>query len=170
MSQPKCPRCLHVITSEDTLAFDGDRIFHLDCHRPRQLTHDERALLFKFCWDHDVAQCVTCDQSYRQYKLVADLNLFSPRIDLCPHCRADLTASMRSHLHTCGLVPSEVQRRAQDARDAVRELIKHSQQLADRSDVLTTENEALRAEVWTLLRQARTALAALRETVSAPRK
>ena len=84
--------------------------FGLDCWRPRELNYEERALLCKFCWDHDVAACVTCGRSYRQHKLAADLS--GPRVHLCPRCRTDLTASMRSHLYTCAFVPAEVRLRS----------------------------------------------------------
>lgn len=86
------------------------QIFHLDCSRPRELNYEERALLFKFCWDHDVAACVTCGRSYRQHKLAADLS--DRRIHLCPRCRTDLTASLRNHLYTCVSVPTDVRLRA----------------------------------------------------------
>jgi len=86
------------------------QIFHLGCWRPRELNYEERALLFKFCWDHDVAACVTCGRSYRQHKLAADLS--DRRIHLCPRCRTDLTASMRYHLYTCVSVPTDVRLRS----------------------------------------------------------
>lgn len=143
MSARKCPQCLQVITPEDTLAVGGNQISHLDCRRPRELNYEERALLFKFCWDHDVAQCATCARSYRQHKLAADL--FGWRIHLCPRCRTDLTTSMRGHLYACVLVPTEVRQRARDARDASRMLIKESEQLAARTDVLMREVEAAMA-------------------------
>jgi hypothetical protein len=50
---------------------------------------------------------------------------------------------MRSHLYACVLVPTEVRLRAKDAREAARKLIKESQQLASRGDVVMREAEAV---------------------------
>ncbi|PYN87603.1 MAG: hypothetical protein DMD87_12985 [Candidatus Rokuibacteriota bacterium] len=149
MTEPKCPRCSQLIASDDTLAFYGSQIFHLDCRRPRDLSHEERTLLFRYCWDHAVAQCAECRHGFRQQQLWTDL--FSPRTHLCPECWIDLTASMRSHLYACVAVPKEVRRRAEEAREAARKLVKQSHQLSDRADVLMREAEA--------------AIAALRETM-----
>src|SRR5262249_44352056 len=60
----------------------------------------------------------------------------------CPFCHTDLTASIRTHLYACALLPAEVRRRAQEARDAARHLVKQSQQLQDSADVLIREAEA----------------------------
>ena len=153
MPEPRCPRCSRVISTSDTIAFDGDRILHLDCDRPRELNHEERVLLYQFCWDHAVAECGVCHLRYRQHELAADL--FGHRNHLCPKCRADLTPSLRSHLYDCGLVPKDVRARAADAREAARRLVKEAAQFSDRADVLMREAEA--------------ALAALRATIRAPR-
>jgi hypothetical protein len=149
MAEPACPRCGQLMSSNDTVAFAGDQIVHLDCRRPRELNHEERALLFRFCWDHVVAECGTCRQSFRQHELAADL--LEHRTHLCPRCRADLTANMREHLFACQHVPTEVRWRAEDARDAARRLIKERQELSDRADAL--------------MRAAELAIAALRETM-----
>src|SRR5262249_17333035 len=50
MAEPKCSRCNGVVTSDDALAFDGNKIVHLDCQRPRKLSHEERVLLFRYCF------------------------------------------------------------------------------------------------------------------------
>src|SRR5262249_2635345 len=60
----------------------------------------------------------------------------------CPFCHTDLTASIRTHLYACAMLPAEVRRRAQEARDAARHLVKQSQQLRDNADVLIREAEA----------------------------
>src|SRR5262249_59295617 len=60
----------------------------------------------------------------------------------CPFCHTDLTASIRTHLYACALLPAEVRRRAQEARDAARHLVKQSHQLRDNADVLIREAEA----------------------------
>ena len=82
--------------------FDGSVIVRLACRRLRELNDDDRALLFKCCWDHVVAECVSCRQGFRQHELAADL--FKHRTHLCPRCRTDLTGSIREHLSACGLL------------------------------------------------------------------
>jgi len=104
------------LSTDDTIAFDVDHIIHLDCRRPHELNNEERALLFTFCWDHPVAQCGACYQSFRQHQLAADL--FGHHSHLCPRCRTDLTANLREHLFACALVPTEVRWKAEDARNA----------------------------------------------------
>ena len=64
------------------------------------------------------------------------------RTNLCPRCRTDLTASVRAHLFSCLVLPDEIQRRAQEVRDAAQMLIKRSQELVDTSDVLIRTAEA----------------------------
>jgi hypothetical protein len=49
MPELKCPRCGRAISTNDTVAFNGNRIFHLDCDRPRDLNYEERVLLYQFC-------------------------------------------------------------------------------------------------------------------------
>src|SRR5207245_2186637 len=56
MTQPKCARCLQLVSREDTVVFDGGQLMHLDCRRPRDLSPEERALLFKYCFDHAVRE------------------------------------------------------------------------------------------------------------------
>jgi hypothetical protein len=59
------------------------------------LTAEERRLI-QHCWEHPVASCVPCHAEYRLTELAADL--FRGLSHLCPHCRADLSASTREHL------------------------------------------------------------------------
>src|SRR5262245_29220987 len=153
MPDPKCLRCNKVIAASDTIAFDGNRIVHLDCDRPRELNYEERVLLYQFCWEHAVAECGACRLRFRQHELAADL--FGHRNHLCPKCRADLTPWLRLHLYECVLVPKDVRARAAYAREAARRLVKEAGQLSDRADVLMREAEA--------------ALAALRATMRASR-
>jgi len=54
----------------------------------------------------------------------------------------DLTDSIRAHLYGCAMLPAEVRRRAQAAREAVRSLVKQSQQLRDAADLARREAEA----------------------------
>jgi hypothetical protein len=119
-----------------------------DARRRRGLSPEERALLFKFCFDHAVAECASCSQDFRQHELGADLR--GNRTNLCPRCRMDLTERLREHLYNCLMLPGEVRRKAREARAAARRLVQESQ-LADQADVLMREAEAT--------------IAALRETM-----
>jgi hypothetical protein len=140
--EPACPRCSRAISPEDTIERDGDRVVHVDCLRPRRLAREERVLLFQYCWDHGVVECVPCARSFRQEELFA--SLFGDGMDRCPKCRRDLTDGIRAHLSSCGKLPATVRRRAQETREAARRLVKQSSQLYDRADVLMREAEALR--------------------------
>jgi len=85
------------------------------------------------------------DIRFRLAQLAADT--LGSRTNLCPRCRRDLTESVRGHLYGCAMLPAEVRRRAQEVRDAARRLVKESQVLPERSDVLIREGRgrALRA-------------------------
>lgn len=137
------------MSSNDTIAFDGNQILHVDCRRPRDLSHEERALPFKYCFGHSVADCATCTQSFRQQELGSDL--LGHRTHLCPRCRADLTETLRTHLYSCAMLPRAVRLRAQEVREASQKLIKESARLSPVAFVLLAEAEA--------------AIAALRETM-----
>jgi len=150
MPESKCSGCQQRISLDDSVQFDGHRVAHLDCRRPRDLSHEERALLFRYCWSHAVAKCAACAQSYRQDELGADL--LGNRTHLCSHCRADLTERVRAHVYACALLPEELRLRVQDARAAAQRLVKQSSQLHDHADVLMREAEA--------------AVAALRKTMA----
>jgi len=134
VTEPHCRRGKQGLSTDDTIAFDVDHIIHLDCRRPHELNNEERALLFTFCWDHPVAQCGACYQSFRQHQLAADL--FGHHSHLCPRCRTDLTANLREHLFACALVPTEVRWKAEDARNATRRLIRQHRQLSQQVAVL----------------------------------
>jgi len=140
VAQPKCPRCIQSINSNDTIMFDDSQIVHLDCRRPFELNYEERALLFMFCWGHPVAACSACNLNFRQHELATDL--FDHRTHLCPRCRGDLTVTIREHLFACALVPTEVRWRAEDARDAARRLIKQRHELSNQADALKHEAES----------------------------
>jgi len=146
----KCPQCLQVISSDDSVRVSGSRVVHLDCQRPRHLTREERVLLFRYCWGHSVAKCPSCAQSLiRRHELAS--GLLDNRTHFCPRCRTDLTESIRSHLYGCAMLPAEIRQQAQEVRDAARRLVKESHQPTDRADILMREAEA--------------AVAALRETM-----
>lgn len=162
----KCSQCRQVLEPDDSLAFDGDSIFHVDCRRPHHLSHEERALLFTYCFDHAVT-CPRCLQDFRQIELASDI--FGGRTHLCPRCRVELTPKLREHLYNCALLPRELRYRAREARAATQLLIKESHQASDRSDVLLRETEARLAAHRSLMQQATGALAALREVMGKPR-
>ena len=137
MTQPMCPRCRRPISANDTIAFDGDHICHVDCQRPHDLSHEERALLFKYCFGHAVAECPTCGQRFRQQELGSDL--LGNRTHLCRKCRTDLMDSTREHLYACSMLPEAVRARAQQVRDIARKLVKESERLSSVAYVLMAE-------------------------------
>jgi len=138
--QVRCAKCSRPISLADMIELSAGRLSHLDCARARGLSPEERAMLFVYCSDHDVANCVPCDSSFRMAELGADL--LGSRTNVCPRCRSDLTESVRAHLFSCVVLPSEMKRRAQDVRDAAQIVIKRSQELVDRADTLIREAEA----------------------------
>jgi hypothetical protein len=153
MAEPQtatCPQCSRVISQEDTFVFGSGRLGHLDCRRPRVLSAEEWALLFTYCRNHPVAECVRCTAKF-QLREVVSLNQFGIRSNGCPWCHTDLTDSVRAHLYSCAMLPAEVRRRAHAAREAARRLVKQSQQAHETADRPMQEVEA--------------ALQALRETM-----
>jgi len=73
---------------------------------------------------------------------------------MCPRCRQDLTEAVRAHLFRCAMLPSEIRLRAQAVREAAQRLVKETQQLGDRSDVLIREAEIALFEKQRALREA----------------
>jgi hypothetical protein len=132
---------------------NNGRLSHVDCKRPQVLTPEERALVFVYCSGHVVARCPACDVSFRYTQLAADM-VGGSRSNMCPRCRRDLTEAVRAHLFRCAMLPSEVRLRAQAVREAAQHLVKESQQLRDRSDVLIREAEAALFEKQRALREA----------------
>ena len=147
--QVNCSKCSEPITLSDAIESNKGRLSHVDCSRPGMLTTEENALLFAYCYGHDVAYC--CDLSFRLTDLAADAG---GRTNLCPRCHRDLTQSARAHLYGCAMLPSEVRLRAQAVREAAQRLVKEAQQLRDRSDVLIREAEATLFESQRALREA----------------
>ena len=135
-----CSLCRQVISPDDTVEFVGYGMAHLDCQRPRSLSPEEHVLLYVFCWNHAVAECAACAQSFRQKEFAADP--FDSRAYGCRHCGADLTESIRAHLTACAMLPEELRRRVKEAREVTQRLIKRSYELSDRTDVLMREVEA----------------------------
>jgi hypothetical protein len=136
-----CPECSRTISPEDTFTFGLSRLGHLSCRRPRVLSTEERTLLSIYCRDHHVAECVPCAGRFH-LREVASIDSLGIRSHVCPWCHADLTDSVRAHLYGCAMLPVEVRRRAQAAREAERNLVKQSHRLSDAADVLMREAEA----------------------------
>jgi hypothetical protein len=151
-----CPQCSQTISPEDTIVFRHRLLGHLDCHRPRVLSAEERYLLVIYCWHHQVAECVSCTGTF-SLREVASTDSFGVRSHMCPSCHTDLTDSIRAHLYGCAMLPVEVRRRAQAAREAVRSLVKQSAQQHVRSIAqLVAEAEAALDELRDTIRQAPT--------------
>ncbi|PYN82403.1 MAG: hypothetical protein DMD96_06100 [Candidatus Rokuibacteriota bacterium] len=146
-----CPECSRTISPDDTIVFDFGLLGHLDCRRPRVLSAEERTLLFIYCRDHQVAECVPCAGRFH-LREVASLDL-GVRSYGCPWCHTDLTDSIREHLYGCAMLPGQVRRRAQAAREAAQHLVKESRHLRDTSDVLLREAEAALHALRQALRQ-----------------
>jgi hypothetical protein len=150
-----CPQCSRVISQEDTIVFGSGRLGHLDCRRPRALSDEEWALAFLYCQDHEVAECSICSRRFRLRETVSH-DQFGVRLHACPSCHTDLTDGIRAHLYGCAMLPAEVRRRAQVARDAARILVKQSVELCDAADVAMREAEAAIHSLRETLRKAPT--------------
>ena len=149
--EPSCPNCSRTISPDDTIVFGYGRLGHLDCRRPRLLSTEERTLLLIFCRDHQVAECVRCAGRFHLQE-VASRDSFGVHTHRCPQCHTDLTDRLRAHLYGCAILPVEVRRRAQAAREAARSLVKHSAEQDVRS-------------IAQLVAEAEAALYALRDTI-----
>jgi len=149
--QVKCSKCSEPIALSDVIESSDGRLSHIDCARPRMLTAEERALLFVYCSGHASAYCLDCDLRFRMTELAADA--LGNRTNLCPRCRKDLTQSARGHVYICAMLPAEVRLKAQAVREAAQNLVKESQQLRDRCDVLIREAEAALFERQRALRE-----------------
>ena len=151
--QVNCAKCSQPIALTDVIESNNGHPSHVDCKRPQVLTPEERALVFVYCSGHVVARCPACDVSYRYTELAADI-LGGGRTNMCPRCRRDLTEAVRAHLFRCAMLPSEVRRRTQVVREAAQRLVKATQQVSDRSDVLIREAEIALFEKQRALREA----------------
>ena len=148
--QVKCSKCGQQIWVTDNVQSSSGRLSHVECARPRNLTPEERHLLFVYCSEHVVAECLPCGLKFRMAELGADP--LSTRSNMCPRCRRDLTESARSHVYRCAMLPSDVRVKAQAVRDAAEHLMKRSQELCDAADVLMREAEAALSEAQEALR------------------
>ena len=150
--QVQCSKCFQSIALSDIVKSSEGRLSHVNRARPRTLTMDERTLLFVYCTDHVVAQCLACGLSFRVAELAAD-PLGGNRAYQCPRCRKALTEYVRTHVYGCARLPAEVRLMAQAVRQAAQHLVKQSQQARDRADVLIREAEALLFERQRALRE-----------------
>jgi NAD-dependent SIR2 family protein deacetylase len=147
----RCPLCSRLISIDDTVVFGHGHLSHLDCRHPQALSPEERAILYLYCRDHDVGECVACARRFRPFELAANATDGQPR--RCPGCGGSVYESVRRHLYACAMLPAEVRRRAQAARDAARELVKRSRQLSEAADVLVQEAEAALEALRVAMRQ-----------------
>jgi hypothetical protein len=141
MTQPKCPRCQQSISVDETVALDSDQIGHLNCRRPRELSQEERTLLFKYCIGHAVATCRSCAEGFRPHEPVTDLS--GNHTHLCPRCRADLIDSIRAHLYGCAMLSRPERIGTRELREVTRKVIEPRQQPADHAGPLSRETEAI---------------------------
>src|SRR5262249_17062454 len=139
--QVRCSKCSQDIALTDIIEAHNGHLAHVDCKRPKVLTPEERALVFVYCSAHVVARCPACDVNYRYTELAADM-VGGSRTNMCPRCHQDLTEAIRAHLFRCSMLPPEVQLRARAVREAAHRLVKESQELRDKADVLIREAEA----------------------------
>src|SRR5262245_53969720 len=151
--QVDCSKCSQPIALTDIIEVNNGHLSHVDCRRPKALTPEERAMVFVYCSGHVAARCLACDVSYRYNELAAEM-IGGSRTNLCPRCRQELTEAVRAHLFRCAMVPAEVRLLGQAVRDAAQLLLKKSEQLRDRSDVLIREAEALLFKRQRALREA----------------
>jgi hypothetical protein len=116
------------------------------------LTPEERAILLAYCVNHVVASCLACGRGFHLSELVTEP--LGGRANLCPQCRRDLTEMVRAHLYGCGVMPARVRNQATELREAARNLVKQSQQLRDRSEVLVAQMayDASQRALWRSLR------------------
>ena len=129
---------------------------HVNCRNPRSPTAEELVFLYVYCWDHAVAQCPTCGQSFRQHDLASEsFDVYTYRTYRCSSCDADLTESIRGHLRNCTELPEQLRRKVQEARAATQRLVKRGQQLVDRADVLRREIEAALVDLRETRKRAR---------------
>jgi hypothetical protein len=115
------------------------------------LNAEERAILLTYCSDHQVAKCIACTGDFKLSDLAVDA-LGGPA-RLCPWCRRDLTDSIRTHIYGCALLPEEIRRRGELAREAGQRLLSESDYLSDTALVLMRKSAAAQQAFRETLRQ-----------------
>lgn len=163
MAEPKCPRCFRELSLDDVVESDGVKVVHIDCRRPRDLTRQERALLFGFCWAHPIL-CAVCGQSFQLFELDPDPYEY-PKRTRCPHCQANVIQTVCDHLYGCPVSPDVVRQRAREIRETAQKLVKQARELRDRADVLMRETEVTARELRDAVKQS--AWEALRRLIQA---
>jgi len=146
-----CPRCTQAISPHDIVEPYGYRVAHFECSLPLSLSPEESVFIYVYCWDHCVAECAACAQSFRQDELV--FVSFNTGRYLCLHCHQDLTESVRGHLLACATIPEQLRQKVREAGELTQKLLKQSRLLGDRADVLRREMEAARAELSATMRE-----------------
>jgi len=139
LAELPCGRCFRILSPDDVVESDGVGVAHVDCRRPRDLTHEERSLLYGYCWAHPIG-CPACGQSCRLFELDSDPFEYHKRT-CCPCCQVDLIESVRNHLYTCPLSPEVLRLRVREARETARRLVKQGRDLHDQADVVMREAE-----------------------------
>src|SRR5262245_38775693 len=162
-AEPTCPRCQRPIAADDMVEFDSTAVAHVDCRRPRGLTHQERGLLYGYCWAHPV-MCPTCSHHLQLFELTAD-PLEPHKRTICPRCQTELIETIRQHLYTCSQPPEVVRHRAREARETARKLVKQAHQQLDRADLLMQEAEVTMTQLRDTMKQS--ALEAISRLVQA---
>jgi hypothetical protein len=107
------------------------------------LTLGQRAALLLHCPDHPIAVCPRCAKAVSVGDVRSDA--FMDHLEYCPHCNADLTAALRTHLAECTWIIAQtrqtreraqtIRQDAREARQDAREAAKTSEQLQDRAEV-----------------------------------
>jgi hypothetical protein len=118
MAELTCTRCSRALSLDDVVESDAVGVAHIDCRRPRGLTHGARSLLYGYCWAHPIA-CPACGQSFRLFELDSDPVEYHKRTGR-PRCQADLIESVRDHPYTCPLSPKVLRGRVRETREAPR--------------------------------------------------
>jgi len=118
---------------------------------PRDLTRQERALLFANCWARPVA-CPACGQSVQLFELDPD-PFEAHKRTRCPRCQADLIETVCNHLYACPLSPEVSRQRARETRETARRLVKQAREARDRADVLMREAEVTVSQLRDALRE-----------------
>ena len=91
MAEPPCGRCFRILSPDDVVESDGVGVAHVDCRRPRDLTHEERSLLYGYCWAHPGgpgygSACGVCDQALANHQLMMLIPCGATPISLHTDC------------------------------------------------------------------------------------
>src|SRR5262249_41962252 len=143
--------CFVGLALDDVVESDVVIVVHFDCQGPRDLTRQERALLFGCCWAHRIA-CPACGQSFQLFELDSD-PFEAYKRTRCPRCQTEVIQTVCDHLYACPLSPEVSRRRAREIRETAQTLVKQARELRDRADVLMRETEVTARELCEALKQ-----------------